>query len=336
MLTVCRFMDDAPFAYSITYDEGFIDVLANAWPIHERYGIPGHLDVVAGQLGRRRDCFGSSLNGLFHMGAEHLRFLVSRGWSVGNHSYSHYSFPAQPGLDMYREIVHSKYLLEDRLGVPISHFAIPNDVHNYEPARPLLERAGYLSCQHIEGGVNYDGADLLRLGNFMLASGPVRPRPGWPEKLYPGKIRLEAVRDGWLCETTHMVQPDPIQDWKNISAADLEKRFREIRETGGGRAWTATPVDVVDYILLRRGTKIRPAGENEYRVEVSFPAGIRRRALSFRAADEAGRVKTVLVDGKETAFRRENGAVIFSIDDVYRRGAGPAVKLLETDGGERQ
>lgn len=52
-LKVCRFFNNAPCAYSMTYDEGFIHVLANALPIHEKYNFPGHLDVVAGQLGQR-------------------------------------------------------------------------------------------------------------------------------------------------------------------------------------------------------------------------------------------------------------------------------------------
>ena len=69
-VTLCTWKNDAPFAYSMTYDEGTVDTLANALPIHEKYGIPGHLDVVAGQLGRPRDAFASSLNGYWHMGVD--------------------------------------------------------------------------------------------------------------------------------------------------------------------------------------------------------------------------------------------------------------------------
>ena len=57
---ICRWLNDAPFAYSMTYDEGTVDALANALPIHEKFGFPGHVDVVSGQLGRQRNCFCSS------------------------------------------------------------------------------------------------------------------------------------------------------------------------------------------------------------------------------------------------------------------------------------
>ena len=39
-MKICRFLDDAPCAYSMTYDEGFIDVLANGYPIHKNMTFP--------------------------------------------------------------------------------------------------------------------------------------------------------------------------------------------------------------------------------------------------------------------------------------------------------
>ena len=88
-IEICRWRNDAPFAYSMTYDEGTVDALVNALPIHEDFGFPGHVDVVAGQLGRPRDCFGSTLNGYVHMNPDELKVMLERGWGVGNHSWSH-------------------------------------------------------------------------------------------------------------------------------------------------------------------------------------------------------------------------------------------------------
>jgi len=280
-MKICRFLDNAPCAYSMTYDEGFIDVLANAYPIHQKYNIPGHLDVVAGQLGQRRDCFGSSMNGIFHLGIEHLKFLISEGWSVGNHSWSHFVYPRQPGLDMYREVIYSKYYLEDKLGVPITHFAIPNDNYNYEPALPYIKQANYNSCQAVDGGVNCDNVDLLKISNFMIASGKIKSRPGWPEKLLTENITFEDIKNGWLCETTHLVQPHPIQDWKNVSCEDLERRFVKLLEITDKKMWAAVPEDIVDYILLRRNVTIKKMKDGEYELTVNFPVGIRNRHLSF-------------------------------------------------------
>ena len=49
---ICGFLNDAPFAYSATYDEGTVDCLANALPVHEAFDFPGHVNVVAGRLRR--------------------------------------------------------------------------------------------------------------------------------------------------------------------------------------------------------------------------------------------------------------------------------------------
>ena len=67
---ICTWPQDAPFAYSMTYDEGTVDALANALPVHQEFGFPGHVDVVAGQLGEQRSAYGSSLNDYMHMSVE--------------------------------------------------------------------------------------------------------------------------------------------------------------------------------------------------------------------------------------------------------------------------
>ena len=287
MLTICRFLNNAACAYSMTYDEGFLETLTNAYPIHQKYGFPGHVDVVAGQLGQRRNCYLSSMNGFFHMGAEHLRFLISQGWSVGNHSYSHFVYPIQAGLDMYREVVYSKYLLEDKLGVPITFFAIPNDKYNYEPALPYIRQAGYLGCQYIDGGVNYDDVDLLKIGNFMVAEGPLHKSYDWPEMLLTENITRKNIDGGWLCETTHLVMHNTIQPHKNITPEGLERRFVKLKEIMGDALWAAVPEDVVDYILCRRNARISAVSPTEYAVEVStIPVGVRKRALTFTMEGE--------------------------------------------------
>jgi len=142
---ICDWLDDKSFAYSIAYDEAFIECITEALPIHKDFHFPGHVNVVVGQIGAPRNCFLSSLNGHWHMGLEHIRMLMDEGWGVGNHSYSHFVYPYQPGLDLYKEIVWSKYVLEELISRPVRIFAIPNDKYNYEVSLPLI-KAHYLAC----------------------------------------------------------------------------------------------------------------------------------------------------------------------------------------------
>lgn len=285
-VTLCPWQDDAPFAYSMTYDEGTVDTLANALPVHEAFGFPGHVDVVAGQLGRQRQAFQSSLNGYVHMSAAELRVLLGKGWGVGNHSWSHYVYPCQPGLDLYREVVWSKYRLEDEIEHPVRIFTIPNDAYNYEPVLALVKQH-YLACVHIEGAPNRDGFDLFRIGNHVIASGEVRPRPGWPEQLQTGRLELDFLGGSWLYETSHLCMWNVPQAHKCLTPEYLTRRFTRLRELSGGRLWAATPDQVIDYELMRRGLRLGdvqggPGGAVWFRVDGEWPVGVQDPTVTVR------------------------------------------------------
>ena len=52
--------DGKRWVYSITYDEGCQALLEHAAPVHRRYGVPGHVALVASQVGVPRNVPGSS------------------------------------------------------------------------------------------------------------------------------------------------------------------------------------------------------------------------------------------------------------------------------------
>lgn len=284
-VVLCTWKHDAPFAYSMTYDEGTVDTLANALPIHEQYGIPGHVDVVAGQLGRARNAFASSLNGYWHMGVDELQFLMSKGWGVGNHSWSHYVYPCHPGLDLYREIVWSKYRLEDMLDCPVRIFTIPNDTYNYDVVLDMVKQH-YLACAFIEGGPNRKGFDLYKIGNCMVASGGFRPRPGWPEELKTENLALDFVRGSWVYETSHLCLWNVPQAHKCVTPEYMAQRFEKLREISGGKLWAAKPDDVIDYELMKRNLRIENVraerGTVHFDVEGEWPVGVVNCTVTLR------------------------------------------------------
>lgn len=330
-LKICRFLDNADFAYSVAYDEGHLEVLANAYPLHEEYGIPGHVPVIVGQLGKRRNCYLSTSNGYFHMGVEHLKFLIGRGWSVGNHSYSHFVYPEQPGLDLEREIVYSKYLLEQEIEAPVTLYTVAN-LHDYHAVSlPYVIKAKYLGCKYpVTGDLNGDDVDLMKIHGVRLATDPETQGFAGPKEFHTESFDPNAVKGSWLYETTHLVQHVPDHPRKNISCADLKARLSTIRKAGGSRFWPAVPEDVIDYILLKRATHIEALDKNRYQLDIDYPPGIRAKKLSFKIEDRDKKISRILYDQRELNFRRENNEVIFTIDEIraVRGIEKPVIELM--------
>ena len=53
------------WVYSTTYDEVVTSTVQNGLPIHEQFGVPGHLTVVVGQMGEPRDVQGSGYDATY-------------------------------------------------------------------------------------------------------------------------------------------------------------------------------------------------------------------------------------------------------------------------------
>src|SRR5919197_4518565 len=123
-LNICDWKYGKQWVYSITYDEVLSELHRFAIPYHEEFGIPGHVEAVAGHIGEVRQLGQSSYNGFRHMGAAELRDLVARGGGIGNHSWSHELI--QPDT-VDRELRQAKEVLEEAIGAPVLLYCSPGN-----------------------------------------------------------------------------------------------------------------------------------------------------------------------------------------------------------------
>lgn len=152
----------------ITFDDGYADNVEYALPVLREHGCTATCYLVASQIGgsnvwdwdevrARKPLMDLSL----------VRQWLGAGMKVGSHTLTH---PRLSGLDRAskrREIVDSKALLEDRLGVPIQHFCFPYGDHDPE-CLELVREAGYVTAVTTQRGRVRPGQSLYslpRIGN---------------------------------------------------------------------------------------------------------------------------------------------------------------------------
>ena len=97
----------------ISFDDGYLDVFQNAFPIMERYGFTGTVYIVANRL--QSDGF---------LQVEQLKELVDHGWEVGSHSMTHTELTQNHAL-VRKEILQSRLDLENALEIKVFSFAYP-------------------------------------------------------------------------------------------------------------------------------------------------------------------------------------------------------------------
>jgi len=307
---ICRWKHGLAFAYSITYDEGFAGLIDHALPIHQKYGVPGHLVMVAGQLGQLRDVPSSTYHNLRrHLSPRQLRELIQEGWSVGDHSMTH----GDLNVDTHSEIILSKNLIEEAIGQTVTVFHLPGADFSFAPAARYLEEAGFLAVFFADDRLNSYDPDLFALSRtllYVVEGQPTCPLYSPFPRAYDPYHRLHEALDtgGWVVDITHAVEPEPLALWKDTTPDILDARFDCLRRVGNGREWAAEPEEIVDYVLTRRAASVldveTEGNHLRFRLELAgIPGPVKCREISVtaRLSTGASRIPTVLIDGEATA-----------------------------------
>jgi len=236
------------WVYSITYDEGCAALLENAVPVHRRYGVPGHVALLASQLGVPRDVPGSSYNGMMILSASQVRALAGEGWGASCHSMTHAGITDD---NAEYEVVQSRVTLEQALDLPVPLFCVPGNNDSYPSSRSVAARAGYQGILTIYDDVNRPDVDLMRLCRVPLHT---EYPPPFYSTFDPYKRIHQAIDcGGWIIDYCHCPLPgQPVHPWKDCTLEQLEERFATVTRVGGDDVWLAEPGEVVAYMLEAR------------------------------------------------------------------------------------
>lgn len=131
-------------AIAITFDDGYRDFYANAFPILQKYGFQATVYLPTRYVDEETATF----NGKTCMTWGEVRELRRHGISFGSHTVNHPQLWHVSLSDVEHEVSSSKRVIEDQLGEAIQSFAYPyafpeSDVSFTRALRNLLEDSGY-------------------------------------------------------------------------------------------------------------------------------------------------------------------------------------------------
>lgn len=140
----------------ITFDDGYLDLYQNAYPILRQFGFTATAFIIANTVDTRGN-----------LSSEQLRELIRQGWEIGSHSMHHTDLTL--GIGWQEEIITSKTYLEDKLGVEILTFAYPYGLAD-SAVMDYTYNAGYTSAAGLGSSVTHERSTLYYLSRKEIKS----------------------------------------------------------------------------------------------------------------------------------------------------------------------
>lgn len=139
---------------AVTFDDGYANVLTYGYPVLRHLGIPATIFVVSGCVGRRDLTWQASAS---LSDWTELSRLDRRVITFGSHGLSHRRLVNLPPSELRAEIVDSRAMIEDRLGVLVDTFSYPFGLRGDFDRRAVevLGEAGFAAaCSSMWGRYN--------------------------------------------------------------------------------------------------------------------------------------------------------------------------------------
>jgi len=272
----------------ITIDDGWISAYNNAWPILKKYHYPFTLFIYINYVG----------TGGKSMAWDQLAEMRDAGVDIESHTYSHSSLKspgalvdrkaaegirkdvAALGVDgwLRKEIIGSKEMLENKLGIKVNAFAYPYGKYN-EKALEMVKEAGYEAAFTVYGQQLRTSSPYNLLGRYAVEAS--KPQIfGDAMKMIGGGVSPSTSQEPAYQElaaasmVTKPMDGEAIKDPKPLIKAnlatlgDLDPKSVEMRVSGFGVV--PAKYDPATKTIEFQVTK--PLTENDYTVFISGAA----------------------------------------------------------------
>ena len=146
----------------ITFDDGYCSVYEEAFPVLQQYGMSATVFLTVGKR-NTVNLEGNlpSLEGRSMLSWRSIREMQSYGIVFGAHTMTHPDLTHLPMDHVKQEILASKEIIENALGIPVSTFAYPYGRYN-DRVREVVKQ--YFTCACSDRlGLTKMGSDLYTL-----------------------------------------------------------------------------------------------------------------------------------------------------------------------------
>ncbi len=141
-------------AFLVTLDDGFEDNYRNAFPILKRFQIPAVIYLVTGLIGKTNQWMTMpTFSERKMLSWMQIKKMASQGIDFGSHTVTHPKLNELDDDSVGKELVQSKKVIEEQLGVECQHFAYPYGLLT-EKTHKLVQQAGFKTACTTRSGFN--------------------------------------------------------------------------------------------------------------------------------------------------------------------------------------
>jgi peptidoglycan/xylan/chitin deacetylase (PgdA/CDA1 family) len=147
----------------ITFDDAYEGLYHHAWPILKEYGFSATIFVVTDYVGRDNDWDVNWGGRKFkHLRWEQIKEMSTGGIEFGSHTCSHQDVRYLNERELEKELLESKFALENNLGKKIQTLSYPFGRYN-QRVKDTAEKCGYIFACSLSPAMKNSQIDFLAL-----------------------------------------------------------------------------------------------------------------------------------------------------------------------------
>ena len=173
---------------AITFDDGYLDNLENAYPILEKYQAKATIYVVVDRHDRDWSTYKKAHHNSGELAREpklndeQVKLLADSGMvEIGSHTLTHANMPKLSDEECLAELTQSKQVLESLIQQEVTSFAYPFGIYSTRDVA-LARKAGYHNAVTTKEGIDLEQPDFMQLQRIKISG---------KDSLFAVKLRMK-------------------------------------------------------------------------------------------------------------------------------------------------